>query len=118
VIIVRVGNPRLFIAGFEGNRDGGSALESGQSSLGFRRVVEEVAAGPFRTAGETSEETRPGENCKKREPSENEDCCFKDEGSVPGVGALSDGWSESAGGGGGSAQGTVGGHLDLARPEL
>ena len=118
MIIVRVGDPRLFVTGFEGSRDGGSALESGQLSLGFRRVVEEVTAGPFRTAGETSEETRPGENCEKCEPSEKEYCGIEDEASVDGVGALSNGWSEPTGGGSRPAYWTVGGHLDLARPKL
>ena len=60
MIIVTVGSPSLLVARFEWTRDGGPAFESRQSSLGFRRVVDEVTAGPFRTAGETSEKTRPG----------------------------------------------------------
>ena len=82
MIIVSVGNPSLLMARFEGTRDGGSAFESRQSSLGFRRVVDDVTVGPFRTAGETSEETRPGEDCEKGEKCEKEDSRVEDEASV------------------------------------
>ena len=38
--------------------------------------------GPFGAAGETSEEAWPGEDGKKCETSEKEDCCVENEASV------------------------------------
>ena len=125
MIILRVGSPSLLMAGFKGTRDGGPAFDHRQPSLGFRRVVDEVTASPFGSAGETSEETGPGENCRKRKKSENEDGCVEDEANVVEMACLSNGWNVSGGGGGGVGGGLgvvtavgVGGHLDLTPPGL
>jgi len=113
------------MAGFKGTRDSGPAFDRRQPSLGFRRVVDEVTASPFGSAGETSEETGPGENCRKRKKSENEDGCVEDEANVVEMACLSNGWNVSGGGGGGVGGGLgvvtavgVGGHLDLTPPGL
>jgi hypothetical protein len=120
VVVIGVGSSPLLIASFERTRDGGSTFESGQSSLGFRRVVDEVTTGPFGTAGETSEETRPGENCKKCEASKNEDNCVEDEAVVVERPALSCSRVSGSVGGGliGGIGGVACGHRDLAPPAL
>ena len=48
----------------------------------FRRMIDKVTSGPFGSAGETSEETWPGEDCKKCETREKEDGCVENEASV------------------------------------
>jgi len=119
VVIIRVGDPPLLVLGSNGSGDGWSVLYDRESSLGFRRVVDKVAASPFRTAGETSEETGPGENCEKGETSENEDGYVEDEVFVVHMGGL----EESGGVAGvtgevGRVQGIPGGHVHPARGGL
>ena len=95
VVVVRVGSSSpLIVACFNRTRNRRSAFWSRQSSLGFGRMVDEVAMGPFRTAGETSEKTWPGENRKKCETSEKEDGCVENEETVvERLGLNSDCWS-------------------------
>lgn len=73
-----------------------------------------MAAGPFRSAGETSDETRPRENCEKRKTGEKKDGRGEDEVFVVERGAAAGGCGT---GGVGRGRGT-GGHRDLARPAL
>ena len=70
-----------------------------------------MAAGPFRTVGETSEEARQSEGGEKRKTSEREKGCGEEEASVV-----------EGNGGAGSGFGEVGlvkgGHLGFSRPRL
>lgn len=118
VVIIRVGSSPLLVLRSKGTGDCRSVLRSWKSSLGFRRVVDKVTVGPFRAAGETSEETRPGENREKRETSEKEDGYVEDEVLVVQAGGLKKGGGVSRAGGVEIAQGIPGGHVGLARPGL
>ena len=109
VVIIRVGHSPLLVVRSKGR----PALYDWRSSFGFRRMVDEVTASPFRAAGETSEETGPGENGEKGETSEKEYGYVEDESLVVQMGGLN-----KDGGVGGIVQRIPGGHVDLARPGL
>lgn len=83
MIVVRVGSPQsLLVASFERTRDCRPALWGWRPTLGFCRMIDKVAMGPFGTARETGKKTRPGEDYKKRETGEKEDGCVEGKASV------------------------------------